>query len=128
MALSGISAPAEQRLAISDEWLNENKENKNAIADCEKMTPKEAFASTNLPITGMNGMFDPRALSLGGIYNSAKDGDHVDDTAAAAYINCQYKNDSRPYRELFSTRITHECRIKYIHAKDTTARAIFIKA
>ena len=103
MALNGISAPAEQRLAISNEWLDENKENKNAIADIEKMTPKAAFASTNIPVTGMNGGFEPRGVSLGGIFDNSKD-NNVDDTADWAYINCRYKNDSRPYRENFATR------------------------
>lgn len=127
MALSGISAPAEQRLAISNEWLDENKENKNAVCDTQKMTPKAAFASTNIPVTGMAGSFEPRGVSLTGQFDNSKD-NNVNDTVAWAYINCRYKNDSRPYREPFATRITHPARVRFIHAKGTTARGIFIKA
>jgi len=133
MAEAGISAPAEGRVKISDDYLQAHKSTNNSSADIdiERLTPVAAFVYTQVPATGRNGRFEPRGVSVDGAVDSD---DNPDFTATSGIINGWYKNDpDSPGRanlmtERFTCGITHPCRFKKIRPYETTARGIIIKA
>ena len=122
-----ITARAEERIMISDAWLNTHRTEKKAVCDCETLTPPSAFIVPKRARSGRNGRFEPRGVSMNGRYDSEQE-DKMDDAATDAHINCEYKNDPVAYKERFACGITHPASIRRIYAYDTTARQIFIKA
>jgi len=140
MAGYGISAPAEGRLVISNQWLEANKHDKNAVIDIptRKSNPTGAFLNPNVPRTSVEGQASGRGVSVRGIYdgsegtssyNPTHQNYKVDLTADYATINCCYNNEKKTeyFLEDFRTKITHPDRIKRIKAYGTNARGISIK-
>ena len=128
MALPGISAPAEGRAMISDDYLDDNAGSTGAKADIDSLnlTPAEAFVNTQFPKTGASGLTEPRGLSINAALDSSE---NPDLTATSGNVNGRYKNDpaGNEMVERFACGITHPCRFRMIRPRNTTARGIIIK-
>ena len=138
MALNGISAPAEGRIVISNQWLEANKDNKNAVIDIPTLSsnPTGAIKHTNIPPTGVESQFSGRAISIRGIYNGSEGNSsynpthenyHVDLGADYGTVNCRLNNDSFFELEDYRTKIDHPDRVRQFRPYGTYARGIRIK-
>ncbi len=128
MAEAGILAGSEQRVMISNTYLEQNKGASGRSADINliDLTPVSAFVnlrnvqSRGIPMTGPNSRFNPRGISI----NDTQD----DESATYAIINGRELND--PVRNFMTERHTcgqvHPNRYRTIRPNGTTARGIIL--
>ena len=124
MADTGISAPAEGTLLISDKYLDAKQGDPGVVIDCVEMTPAAAFETKVVAPTGTDGRFEPRGVSVNGVLVEGV----VDEDASFAFLKRRLKNDPEAARLKYATGVIHSDRVRYIYPRGTTARGIAIRA
>ena len=127
MAEAGILARSEQRVLISDTYLENNRNVTGAGADIDllTLTPVAAFVGLNnsaargIPRSGVNAAYNPRAVSINGNTDGVQNGN-------SGIINGQAANDPYFMDELIAAEHLHRVCLRAIRPRGTTARDIII--
>lgn len=110
---SGAIYPAQAHSAISNEWLNDNADDKNAVWYCDYLDGKDPRHYSDAD--GVAGL--ARGIMIKG--NSTTDG------AAAVVRGYLWDENSIHADDYYLTAgVKHDLRFKIIYARGTTARGI----
>lgn len=112
---SGATYPAEGHLRISNEWLNDNATDKNAVIYCQWRDGKNPKHDSTA--NGRTGM--PRGVMIQG--NSTADGNAA---FVRGYLIDETPSDTDDH--YLNAGMMHPLRFKRIYAQGTTARGVRI--